>query len=112
MIYFISILLMVVSSLLAGFGQICLKIGSMNLKRDLIKLIKNYVLISGIIFYGLSSVITIVALKGNELTVLYPIASLNYVWVSLLSMKFLKEKMNAYKWAGIATIIIGVTIII
>ena len=107
-----AILLTIISSLCAALGQIGLKFGSMRLKKDLKSLLKNYALIAGLFAYGASSVIFIVALKGHELTVLYPLASLNYVWVSLMSMKFLNEKMNKYKWCGIALIIIGVMFVV
>jgi uncharacterized membrane protein len=51
------------------------------------------------------------ALKGGDLSVLYPFVALAYIWVSLLSVKFLGEKMNKFKWLGIALIIIGVSFI-
>ena len=107
-----SIGLAVLSSLLAAVGQIGLKFGSLRLKKNFAALMKNYALIAGLFFYGLSSIVFILALKGHELTVLYPIASLNYVWVSFLSMKLLKEKMNKYKWLGILLIMIGVSLIV
>ncbi len=112
MILAYSIALTILSSICASAGQIALKYGSMKLKITIESLMKNYALMTGLFFYGLSSIIFIIALKGAELSVLYPLASLNYVWVSLLSMKLLKEKMNKYKWAGIAVIIIGVTLVI
>lgn len=107
-----SIILMIISSLLAAFGQISLKIGSMRLERKLSRIIKNFAFITGVFFYGFSAVLAIVALKGAELTVLYPIAALNYVWVSFLAIKYLKEEMNKYKWGGIALIIVGVSLIV
>jgi uncharacterized membrane protein len=108
----ISIIIMVISSLFAAVGQLSLKIGSMKLERTIRAFIQNYAFLVGVLFYGVATVLGIVALKGNELSVLYPIASLNYVWVSLLSMKYLNERMNAHKWAGIVLIIIGVIIIL
>ena len=108
----ISIILMIVASLFAAFGQLSLKIGAMKIKKSISSLLKNPVLLLGIFFYGLSSIVSLFAVKDANLTVLYPLASLNYVWVSFLSIKFLKEKMNKYKWAGIALIIIGVSIIL
>ncbi|MBS3115378.1 EamA family transporter [Candidatus Woesearchaeota archaeon] len=107
-----SIIIMTFASFLAALGQLGLKVGSSRLKKNIDGVIKNCPLLAGVFFYMLSSVISIIALKGSELSVLYPIASLNYVWVSFLSIKFLKEKMNKYKWAGIALIIIGVSIIL
>ena len=61
--------------------------------------------------YELATIVFIPALRGGELSVLYPFISLSYVWVSLLSIKILKEKMNSFKWMGVALIIIGVSFI-
>jgi uncharacterized membrane protein len=66
---------------------------------------------AGIGFYGVSTAMFIPALKGGELSVLYPLVALTYVWVSLLSVKFLNEKMNKMKWIGILLILFGVTLI-
>ncbi|MFC1727908.1 EamA family transporter [Nanoarchaeota archaeon] len=110
--YLGSIVLAIISSMLAALGQLSLKLGSRDLKRRLSHLIKNYFLLIGLLFYGLSSIVFIIALRGHELTVLYPIAALNYVWVSLLAIKYLKERMNKYKWGGIALILIGVSLIV
>ena len=107
-----SIILMLLSSVLAALGQLSLKFGSMKLERRINKLLKNYTLLIGVILYGMAALANIIALRGAELTILYPIASLNYVWVSFLSMKFLKENMNIYKWAGVALIVVGVSVIL
>ena len=39
----------------------------------------------------------ILYLKGGDLSILYPFVALTYIWVSLLSVKFLGEKMNLIK---------------
>jgi len=108
----LAIGIMVVSTVCAALGQMGLKFGSMRLKKTITGVLRNYALLAGFFFYGLSTILTVIALRGNELSVLYPIASLNYVWVSFLSMKYLNEKMNAYKIAGILAIIMGVIIIV
>jgi uncharacterized membrane protein len=51
------------------------------------------------------------ALQGGELSVLYPLVSLGYVWVCLLSIRFLGERMNSVKWTGVAFIVAGVALI-
>lgn len=107
-----AIILVMISSIFAALGQLNLKIGSMKMNLKLSNIFRNYILLIGVSFYAIASIIGIIALRGGELTVLYPIASLNYVWVSLLSIKYLKEKMNLYKWTGILLIIIGVSIIL
>jgi len=108
----ISILLTVLSSLCASLGQLGLKFGSIKLEKRFKALITNYALMAGLFFYGISSVLFIIALKGGELTVLFPIASLNYIWVDLLAIKYLNEKMNKLKWFGILLILVGVVVII
>jgi len=61
--------------------------------------------------YGLATLIYIPALRGGDLSVLYPIISLSFVAVSLLSVWLLKERMNLLKWIGIVLIIAGVSLI-
>jgi uncharacterized membrane protein len=36
---------------------------------------------------------------------------MQYIWISILSVKYLKEKMNAFKWAGIGLIVVGAFLI-
>ena len=103
--------LVVLASIVAALGPIYLKRGSKKFKLNIRALIKNYELIAGIAFYAASTVLFIPALKGGELSVLYPLVSLTYIWVSFLSVKMLNEKMNKFKWLGILLIIIGVSFI-
>lgn len=105
-------LAVVVASIIASFGALFLKYGANKLSRKTIKQVyRNHHLFLGVLFYGLSSVFFIVALKYGELSVLYPLTSLGYVWIALLSIKFLKEKMNFFKWMGIVCILVGVSLI-
>jgi uncharacterized membrane protein len=65
------------------------------------------------LFFGYSmnagmAVLLILALKDGQLSILYPIISLSYVWVNLLSMYFFHEHMNFFKAIGIVLIIGGV----
>ena len=103
--------LVLFACLLGSFGPIMLKKASSNISFKIKNIITNYYLIFGFIFYGIGTVLFIPALKGGELSVLYPLVATTYVWVSIWSIKILKEKMNAYKWLGIAIIIIGVIFI-
>jgi len=113
-----AIALAILGTLVGAWGPILFKKGSKKFTLDPRKLIrnpmillKNYQIIMGCILYLASSFIFIPALRGGELSVLYPTVSLAYVWVALLSIKFLGEKMNITKWVGIALIIAGVTFI-
>src|SRR3989338_4929400 len=101
-----SIALVITAATLGSFGPILLKKASKDLTFNIKTIISNKYLLGGLVFYGIGTVLFIPALKGGELSVLYPLVATTYVWVSLLSVKFLKEKMNAFKWIGVFLIII------
>lgn len=67
-------------------------------------------LIVGLVLYGLGSVLMILALRHGELSVLYPLISLSYVWVSILSVVVFHETMPMIKVMGVATVITGVAV--
>ncbi len=101
----------VFATLLGATGSLLFKLGSERLTLNLRKLLTNYVLIAGVIVYGVSAIIFVFALTGGELSVLYPLVATSYIWTCLFSVKFLKEKMNWWKWLGILLIVIGVSFI-
>lgn len=103
--------LVIFATLVGAFGPILLKKASQKRLSKIKSLMGNYHLMLGFIFYGLGTILFIPALKGGNLSVLYPFVSLGYIWVSLLSVKFLGEKMNSFKWFGVFMIIVGVTFI-
>ena len=103
--------LVILATLVGAFGPILLKKASAKKLSSVSSLMKNYHLFGGVFLYALGTVLFIPALKGGDLSILYPFVALGYIWVSLLSVKFLGEKMNLMKWAGIACIIIGVSLI-
>ena len=106
-----SIGLVILATLIGAFGPILLKKASAKSLSRISSLMTNYNLFGGVGLYAIGTILFIPALKGGDLSVLYPFVALTYIWVSLLSVKFLGEKMNKFKWAGIALIIIGVTFI-
>ena len=103
--------LVTLATLVGAFGPILLKKASAKKLSSIKSLMVNYHLFGGVALYGIGTILFIPALKGGELSVLYPFVALAYIWVSLLSVKFLGEKMNKYKWIGIFLIILGVSFI-
>jgi uncharacterized membrane protein len=107
-----AIVFVIIGGLIGAFGPICFKKGSDRISLSKLSTIyKNKFLIIGLLAYGISTVIFIPALKGGELSVLYPIVGLAYVWVCIYSKFMLKEQMNLLKWLGILIVIIGVSFI-
>jgi len=103
--------LVILATLVGAFGPILLKKASEKKLSKISSLMTNYPLFGGVSLYAIGTILFIPALKGGDLSVLYPLVALGYIWVSLLSVKFLGEKMNSMKWFGIASIIIGVSLI-
>lgn len=106
-----SILLVIIGTLVASFAPILLKKASERRIFHLKSLTTNYPLFGSIFLFGLGMIIFVIALRDGDLSVLYPLSSLGFVWVSVYSTKFLGEKMNKFKWIGIILIIIGVSLI-
>ncbi|MEA3254569.1 MAG: EamA family transporter [Candidatus Altiarchaeota archaeon] len=103
--------LVLVATVIGAFGSLYFKLGSEKVSRDIRKLVTNYKLITGFILYGISSILYVIGLTGGELSVLYPTVATSYIWVCLLSVKYLKEEMNPWKWAGLALIVLGVGLV-
>ncbi|MFH0979182.1 MAG: EamA family transporter [Candidatus Woesearchaeota archaeon] len=103
--------LVLLATIVGAFGPVFMKKASGRMKFSLKSLLTNHYLILGFLLYGLSTVLFVPALKGGDLSVIYPIVSVTYVWVSLLSIHYLKEKMSVWKWAGIFFVLLGVVLI-
>lgn len=107
----IGIILVISATLVASPGAIFFKKASEKLDKNIFKLLKLKTFYIGAILFASSTLFFVSGLKYGELSVLYPIISLSYIWVAILSIKFLNEKMNINKWAGILLIIGGVILI-
>jgi drug/metabolite transporter (DMT)-like permease len=68
-------------------------------------------LFAGYALYAIFAVMMIYALKHGEMSVLFPLISLGFVWVALLSVFILHETMSPLKGAGIAIIVAGVAVL-
>jgi drug/metabolite transporter (DMT)-like permease len=74
-------------------------------------LLTNYPLWIGLACYGVSTLLMILALRDGELSLLYPVISLTYIWVIFLSVLVLHEPLTAWKIAGVALICLGVALL-
>lgn len=98
-----SLLLVLLSSLTSAAGPILLKQGMKPIQ------IKKLAL--GTFLYVIGIGLFILALQGGELSTLYPLISITYVWVLLLGHYWLKERISNLQKLGVFAIILGVIII-
>src|ERR1051326_1611206 len=105
-----SMLLVFAASVIGSFGAVFLKLGAGRLTRSPLSFL-NGRLVSGVglnlgssVFYGLG-------LRGGEVSVLYPMVSLGYVWTLVWSRLFFKEPFTKQKFLGLALILLGVVFV-
>lgn len=106
-----SVILVLFSSFVGSFGAVFLKMGAERMGGGIARLLTNYWLVVGIILYLVSSVFYMMGLAQGQLTVLYPMISLGYIWALLWARIFFKEGFTLAKIGGLALIVIGVAFI-
>jgi drug/metabolite transporter (DMT)-like permease len=108
-----AIILILVSSFIGSFGAVFLKLGAEHMKGGLARLLSNYWLLVGIVLYLFSSVFYMMGVgqPGAQLTVLYPMVSLGYIWAMLWARLFFGERFTLSKVGGLLMIIFGVALI-
>ena len=102
----LAIVLVVAGTLISAISPVWLKKASSK-KFDLKSVFTNYYLFGAVALYIIGLIVFIIALRIGDLSVLYPLASLSYVWANILSAKLLGERMNFQKWMAVALIICG-----
>ena len=111
--------ILLLSTVVGAGGPILLKQASNRLNREAFASITkffgatafNFKLVFGIGLYAVGLILYIIALAGADLSVLYPLVSLAYIWVCILSVIVLKEKMTALKWSGVLLIVAGAVLV-
>jgi multidrug transporter EmrE-like cation transporter len=116
-------------TLIGALAQILLKEGAQNLGGSHVTLgqvlqhpvlfvqfalgiVTNIKMFAGYALYGVNTFLMALALRGKELSRLYPIIALTYVWVTLLSLFVLPgEHLNFFRTSGITAIVAGVSIL-
>lgn len=106
-----SIVLVFVASFVGSFGALFLKAGAGKLHFGLRYLVFNGRLIAGVALFVASSIAYVVGIRRGELSVLYPLVSLSYIWALLWSRLFLKEPLTRNKCFGLLLIVLGIVFI-
>jgi len=106
-----SIILILITTFIVAFAQLLLKKGVMVISISNLLTIFNISLVAGCALYAVSAIIMIYSLKKGELSVIYPIIALTFVWVALLSRLILNESLGTLKLVGITTIVLGVALL-
>ena len=106
-----AFLLMIVVTLFTSVSQVFLKFGANKLTLNLADLILNYQIWLGFMFYGFGFVLLMIALRGGEVSSLYPVIATSYIWVALLSLWLFNDTVTFVSWIGIFVIVLGIVFI-
>jgi drug/metabolite transporter (DMT)-like permease len=118
-----SLGIMFLCTLLGAAGQLFIKMGAAGSNvhapwttaagawANLFAMASNPQLVFGYSLYAVMTVLFVVTLRDEELSVVYPVIALTYVWVTMLSVIFFHEAVNWAKAAGVIVIVLGVAIL-
>jgi drug/metabolite transporter (DMT)-like permease len=108
---FIVFLGMVLATFLGGVGALFIKLGSATFRLHVPSLLRNYKFLLGGFLYLASAVLYLYLLQFLPLSIAYPLTSMSYIWVTILSAKYLKEDVDAWRIGGITAIVIGIILL-
>jgi multidrug transporter EmrE-like cation transporter len=112
-----SFLLVVCCTIIGAAAQVLIKKGASALGgnptmvQTAVAMVMTPALFAGYSMYGISTVLLVLALRHGQLSLLYPVFAMTYVWVTILSVVVFHETMNPYKLAGIVTIVAGIAVL-
>lgn len=107
-----TIVMVLITALLAALGQLFFKWGAVTISFNPWSWLLNRQLITGLALHGVGFVLLVITLKHGNLSVLYPILATSYIWVALLSVRFLAEPFSMIQWIGVALIVTGISLIL
>lgn len=75
------------------------------------KIFRNIPIFIGMVTFGLSFIIWIFALSKLKLSIAYPLTSINFILIGILSAVILHEPISAYQIGGIVFIAAGILLL-
>jgi multidrug transporter EmrE-like cation transporter len=94
-----------------SFGAVLLKSGASRLAFTPKALLTNWRLAAGITIYLLSFVLFVQGMRHGELSVLYPLVALGYLWTVLWAKLFFGEPLTWGKFVGLSMILAGISVL-
>jgi uncharacterized membrane protein len=116
------ILLVLLSEIFTAAGQIFLKKGANNLRSYTLRGVNGHILFlkealskpliwAGLASLSVSLVIWLIALAEGDLSLVYPIGSLQYILILFSAHIFLGEKIDMGKLIGTFLVVFGIILI-
>lgn len=107
----LALVLVFVSTFFVALGQILFKVASNAFAFSIDGFLLNWFVWLGFLSYFGGLVFFIWAIRLGELTIMYPLLSLSYVWVLLYSFLFLQELFTVQKFTGLFFAFVGIVLL-
>lgn len=102
-----SVVLIILASLLSCAGQLSQKQAALCHSR---RKVIQWLLLS-VAFLGLGMLVWLVVLQRVDVSIAYPMLSLNFIFITLAAALIWKETIPLRHWIGVATIIVGILLL-
>ena len=99
------------STLVNVAAQTAYKYASSTFGWSLSGTVLNVPLLIGLCCYAVSAALLILGFRGGQLSTLFPILALSFVWVVIVAALVLQEHVSIANIIGMAVIIVGVLLI-
>ncbi|MCL5430414.1 MAG: EamA family transporter [Candidatus Marsarchaeota archaeon] len=114
MIIYLVIFITLIAAVITSFSQLLYKKGLKNKIEKMthvLRLLRNKWIIAGLFCIVLSLAIYLYALSQAPLSVVYPIFASTFIFVPIISVFVLKEKMTTMRVIGMLVVVIGIMVI-
>lgn len=112
----LAVFIVLACTLLVAIAQYLIKLGANRLSHagllaTTIGILTIPQLFAGYCLYAVFTALFVFALRHGELSVLYPLIALSYVWVTITAVVAFHEALNPYKIVGVLVIVCGVAVL-
>jgi drug/metabolite transporter (DMT)-like permease len=96
-----------------GMGQIgdMQKISVREVARVVKSGLTNASILLGVFFEALFFVTLLILMSRNDISLLWPLTGLSFVFATFAAIIFLNEKVSPLRWAGVALVVMGAVLI-
>ena len=95
-----------------GMGQVVMKLGGIGeVVSSLVRALSQSFVAAGVALYAVSALVWLVVLSRVELSFAYPMVSVGYIAVVILSKLIFHEQVSAFRIVGTLVICFGVVLI-
>lgn len=103
--------LMLICTLLLAAAQFFQKTAGERLELSIQGFVFNWPFWVGLLLAGLAAIVMTMALRKGELSKIFPLVSLSFVWTVFIAVIFFGEVLTIAKVVGVALVIAGVVVL-